>query len=170
MGTTVPDDPLDRLETAAERIANRAEYEQANRRGLLWVHALVGMFAGLQMALWGSASTIENTLGIWVRPCLASLGFVGGWLLAFGLSRRPRSIPLEFVGLLLVGLWDLAMTLGLMWARLQQADYSFRPLNEPLPIGYVVAYPVTVYAGLLALITIHLWTLRRIKHTNGGPL
>lgn len=168
MGETVPDDPLDRLEHAAERIADRAEYETSNRRGLLWVHACVGMLAGTQMALWGGPGTIEAAVGEWVRLALALTGFTGGWLLAWGLSRRPRSIPFEVAGLIVMGIWDLTMTLGLMYARLKQANYDLIPLGSPLPAGYVVAYPVTIYAGLFALICIHLWTLKRMKHGVGG--
>jgi hypothetical protein len=158
-----PSDPLDRLEHVAERVVNRVEYEQGNRRGLLWVHACMGLLAGPQMLLWGSATTIETALGVWSRVLMASLGFFGGVLLASGLSRRPRSIPLEVAGLALVGLWDGLMALGLIYARVKQNDYHLIPLGQPLPAGYVVAYPITVYAGLLALICIHLYTLRRLK-------
>lgn len=159
-------DPLDRLESIADRVARRVEYEQGNRRGLLWVHALMGMLAGLQMLAWGSAGTIEDVAGVWVRPVMALLGTIGGICLAAGLMNRPRSIHLEALGLALVGLWDVLMTVGLLTARLRQDDYGFIPLGEELPIGYVVAYPTTIYAGLFALIVIHLLTLRKLA--RGG--
>lgn len=155
-------DPLDRLENAAERIIGRAEYEQANRRGLLWIHALIGILAGAQMALWGTATTLELAAGPDSRYVMAGVGILGGSLLAAGLSMRPRSITLEVAGLTLVGLWDLLMTAGLAFARIQQNDYRPLDLGAPLMPGYVVAYPITVYAGLAALIAVHLWTLRRL--------
>lgn len=156
-------DAFDRLETAAERVARRAEWEQANRVGLLWVHGLMGLLAGPQMLLWGSASVIENAVGVWARVALAAIGTVGGLFLVVGLRRRPRSIPLEVVGLFSVGTWDLLMAAGLLIARFQQHDYRLIPLGKPLVTGYVVAYPITVYAGLTALVAIHLWTLRRLR-------
>lgn len=159
-------DPLDRLESIADRVARRVEYEQGNRRGLLWVHALMGMLAGLQMLAWGSAGTIEDVVGVWIRPVMALLGTVGGLCLAAGLMSRPRSIPLEVCGLTLVGLWDLLMTIGLLTARVKQDNYEFIPLGEELPVGYIVAYPTTIYAGLFALIVIHLLTLRKLS--KGG--
>ena len=172
----MPDDPLDRLETAAEAVVRRAEvernrtaYEQGNRLGLLWIHGLVGLFAGLQMLAWGSATTIEAVVGPWSRLLMATLGTLGGVLLLVGLTRKPRSIPLEAAGLTVVGLWDLLMTLGLMYARISQHSFALRPLTEPLPNGYVAAYPVTVYLGMLALIVVHLWTLRRLRaHQTGA--
>lgn len=156
-------DPLSRLETTAERIAGRAQYEQANRRGLLWVHALMGILAGAQMGVWGTATTLENVVGPYSRYLMAGIGIVGGICLAAGLINRPRSIPLEVCGLALVGLWDLLMTLGLAYARFDQNEYRPLGIGDPLTQGYVVAYPITVYAGLLALIVIHLWTLRRLR-------
>lgn len=156
-------DPLDRLETHADKLARQFTYEQQNRRGLLWVHAVIGVTAGAQMLLWGSATTIESALGIWSRALMAGLGLVGGGLLSFGLLSRPRSIPLEVAGLFLVGIWDMLMTVGLAIARIKQNDFHVIPITEPLMQGYVVAYPVTVYAGLMALISIHLWTLRKVR-------
>jgi hypothetical protein len=166
-------DPYDRLEAAAEIITRHAEetdtrvrYETGNRRSLLWVHAVMGMLAGTQMALFGSATIIETVVGVWTRPVMATLGITGGLCLAAGLLSRPRSIPLEVAGLALVGLWDLAMACGLGFARIQQHNFAVIPLDRPLPPGYVSAYPVTVYAGLFALILIHLWTLRALR--KGG--
>lgn len=167
---TAPDDnqpdPIDRLEEVASRLATRTVYETENRRGLLWVHGLMGLFAGPQMFLWGSATTIEQSIGVHSRIAMAGLGLVGGLLLIAGLSRRPRSIPLEVAGLALVGLWDLAMTVGLTFARILQNDYRIIPPGTPLVPGYVVAYPITIYAGLFALICVHLYTLRRLVRSG----
>lgn len=155
-------DGFDRLQAAAERVAGRAQYEQGNRRGLLWTHALMGMIGGLQMLAYGGPGTIENIVGTAARTFLGMAAILGGVLLATGLSTHPRNIRLETIGLCVMGLWDFAMTAGLLYGRLEQHDFHFIPLGEPMPAGYVVAYPVTIYGGLFALICIHLYTLRKI--------
>jgi hypothetical protein len=159
-------DALERLEREALGIANRSVYERGNRRGLLWVHAYMGVAAGIQMALWGSAPTIELVIGTWSRLIMAALGVSGGLLLAYGLASRPRKIPFEVAGLFLVGAWDLLMTLGLFYARTRQHDYHILGLHEAIPSGYVSAYPINVYFGLFVLVSIHLWTLRKLQR---GP-
>lgn len=170
-------DPYDRLESAAEAVVaraadarNRVSYEQGNRLGLLWVHALVSFLAGVQMLAYGSAVQIETLVGPHVRLVMGPLGIAGGLLLAGGLHRRPRSIELEAAGLSLVALWDLAMAVGLGYARLAQRSYQPLAMGQPQPPGYVSAYPFTVYAGLFALVVIHLLTLRRLRRRqrDGG--
>ena len=155
--------PLDRLELAVGDLAIQTSWEQQNRVGLLWVHAFTAFWAGTQMIMWGSASTIETAIGVWTRPVMGGLGITGGLLLGWGLTRVPRSITFEVAGLVTVGLWDGAMTAGILYARIAQHDFRLRNLLDPLPIGYVPAYPVTVYFGLLALICVHLWTLRKMR-------
>lgn len=159
-------DPLDKLEAVADRLEGRVRYEQENRRGLLWVHGLIGILAGPQMLLWGTAPTIEQSIGTWTRVGMSALGTAGGLLLIVGLSCRPRSIFLEAAGLALVALWDLVIAAGLIYARVKQNDYRFIPLDAPLPPGYASAYPITIYAGLFALIVVHLWTLRRLVRSG----
>lgn len=170
------DDPFERLEAAAEAVAHRAAaqtervaYEAGNRLGLLWVHAVVALLAGTQMLLWGSASQVEAVLGPTARLPMGLLAVVGGLWLSVGLTRKPRSIPAEAVGLCLVALWDLAMTLSLAYARARQHDYHLLGLRTPMPDHYVPAYPVSVYGGLLALLVIHLLTLRHVwrGHRHG---
>ena len=171
-------DPLDRLEEAAElvtarvqRTQSRQAYEIANRLGLLWVHGLVATLAGIQMMLWGTASQIEQVAGPGARFIMGPVAVVGGIALIGGLLGRPRSIHLEGLGLALIALWDLAMTAGLAWARVHQNNYRVLGPHEPQPHGYVPGYPIAVYAGLLALLVIHLWTLRLLRRhqpKNGG--
>lgn len=164
-----PTDAFDRLEHAAETVAVRAEWERANRVGLLWIHALVGVWAGTQMLLFGSASNIEAMVGVWSRLALGTLGIVGGAVLIAGILRRTRRkrfwLELEAAGLSLIGLWDLCMALGMSIARIQSGDFGIRPIFEPLPPPgtYVLPYPIAVYGGLTALVAVHLWTLRRFK-------
>ena len=162
-------DAFDRLEEAAEKVALRSEWERANRVGLLWVHAVVGCLAGVQMLLFGSASNIEELVGIWSRTALGLLGIFGGLVLASGIRRRKRHrcywIEFEAGGLALLGAWDFAMMLGMFAARLRAGDFAPRALFEPLPPPgtYVLPYPIAVYGGLFALVCVHLWTLRRFK-------
>lgn len=157
-----PPDAFDRLEAAAETVAQRAEWERSNRVGLLWVHAVVGIVVGIQMLLYGSATTIEAALGLWTRPALAITGLVGGLLLAVGIVRN-RTVILEAIGLAVIGAWDLCMACGFIYARVSAGQFSPRAMFEPLPVGYVLPYPISVYLGLAALIAVHLWTLRRFK-------
>lgn len=134
----------------------------------------MGLWAGPLMLLFGSASVIEHAVGLWVRPTLALMALAGGALLAVGLIQRPRRIALEAVGLVFLVAWDAAMTTGIMYARWQQHDFT--PMLrlgwhglvpeahfDPLPLGYVVAYPVPVYAGYVGLLAVHLWTLRHLR-------
>ena len=162
--------PFDRLDAAAERVEHRVTWETANRRGLLWTHACVGLTAGPFMLAFGSSTTIEAAIGVWTRTVLGLLSFVGGLLLASGLLVRPRSVKLEAAGLAVLALWDLCMVAGFILARAKQADFTLRGLDEALPAGCVVAYPVPVYAGIFALLVIHLWTLRKLRRqTHGRP-
>lgn len=162
-GKNAVPDPLDRLEQAAEKVARRSEWESSNRIGLLRIHAFMGAVGGLQILAYGGPSNIENSVGVWTRAALGFLAVTGGLILALGLARRPRSIPLEAVGLALIGVWDFCMTAGLAWARFQQGQFAPSWLTEALDPSYIRPYPVTIYAGLFAMICVHLWTLRHKK-------
>lgn len=155
-------DPLDRLMHTANRIADHADYEKANRRALLWIHALTGLTAGLQMYFWGSAASLELQFGIWVRPVLAGFGIGGGLLLAFGLTRRPRSARFEAAGLIAMVLWDSTMCVGFIAARIKQGSYELIPIDQPLAPGYATSYPIAIYLCLTSLILVHLLTLFRL--------
>lgn len=169
------EDAYDRLEHAAERVARRAEdtqnrsdYETQNRLSLLWVHAVVALLAGVQMLLYGTATQFEALFGPQSRLLMGPLALVGGVALVWGLTRKPRRIGSEALGLSLVALWDLAMTLGLAYARIHQDKWAVISPHEDLPLGYVPAYPVTVYAGMFVLLVVHLWTLRVMRRRGVG--
>lgn len=167
-----PSDPFDRIEGAAENLARRVIWEQGNRIGLLRVHVAVGILTGGQMLAFGSAATLEALFGPAIRIFLGVLGMTGGIILLIGLEKRPRSIVMEALGLTLLGLWDLTMTVGLAWARIHSTSFGLKWPWVPLPppeAGFVTPYPATVYAGLGALITIHLWTLRKFKRAGVPP-
>lgn len=153
-------DAFTRLEEAAEKVARRGEWETKNRIGLLRIHGLMGALGGTQILLYGGPSNIEDSVGVWTRVALGLLALTGGLTLLAGLLRNPRSIALEALGLGLVGLWDLCMTLGLAWSRIRQGQFAPSWLLDALDPAYVRPYPVTIYAGLFAMICVHLWTLR----------
>lgn len=156
--------PYDRLEAAAEQVAQRAVWETLNRQALLWCHATIALVTGAQMLAFGSAANIEEVVGLWSRTALGGLGIAGGLTLAVGIT-LGRRVWVEAVGLALIGAWDLLMALGFAAARIQAGDFGLRALNEPLPPPgtYALPYPITVYAGLFALVCVHLWTLRRLS-------
>lgn len=156
-------DPLERLDRAAENVITRARWETQNRRGLLWGHALLGVWAGTLILLFGGPRNIEDLVGMWSRGALGLVGIVGGIILAIGLLQRPRAIRYEALGLAVLGVWDLSFAFGIAVARALQHNFTPRDLLEPQPVGYVVAYPVAVYGVLAYLIGVHLWTLRRLK-------
>lgn len=161
-----PTDPLDRLEEAASKVAVHVNWEQDNRRGLLWVHAICGMWIGALILIFGGPGNIERSLGVWTRPTLGGLALLGGAVLASGLLSRPRNVIREIVGLVIIGIWDACMTGGIIAARIDQGEFSPRALLEVQPEGYVVPYPIIVYGGLLALISIHLWTLVKLRRSG----
>lgn len=147
------DDPFSRIERALDSLSARQHWERSNRLALLWVHAFVGIGVGVNMIVNGTATVIEVLLDnthlagvITGTPALA-----GGLVLAFGLSRNPRSIQYEAVGLVLLALWDTAMTAIFMYTLTHHVG------------GVVVrSYPILVYGGYLALLGVHLWSLSTI--------
>lgn len=165
-------DAFERLEEAAERVAVRGEWERANRVGLLRIHSAIAILAGVQMLLFGSAANIEALVGLWSRTALGVLGVVGGVSLAVGLWRRARGLrrwlELEAFGLTLIALWDLFMAAGMVAARIDAGDFGPRALWEPLPAPgtYALPYPIAVYAGLFAMVCVHLSTLRNFKKSG----
>lgn len=164
------EDPFERIERATNRLARRVLWEQGNRIGLLRVHGVVGILAGAQMLAFGGPSQLEDIH--WARMWLGVTGLLGGLLVMWGLHSRPRSISTEAAGLAVMGLWDLTMTVGLAWARMHTTSWGWSwPWEKPPPAssGYVPAYPVTVYAGLFALICIHLLTLVKFIKSGAPP-
>lgn len=165
-------DRYEKIQRAADLLARRVIWEQGNRIGLLRIHGVVGLVAGLQMLLYGSASSLEHIFGLGIREVLGFLGIVGGLILLGGLMHKPRRILLEAVGLVLLGMWDGLMFLGFAVARYSQHNYTRLPWGTPIPppdSGYVTPYPIAVYAGMFALIVIHLLTLAKFWRHNAPP-
>lgn len=135
-------------------------WSQQNRIGLLWIHVWLGVFAGAAMLVFGTAFNIEDTIGLWTRAALGITGIVGGGCLAIGLTRQPsRSIPHEVIGLVLLGLWDLAIAAGFIVIAIESPPQAAWPW-EPLPQTTTRPYPIPVYLGILGLLALHVYTLR----------
>lgn len=160
------EDALDRLVDAAERIVTRQGWEQANRLGLLAVHGLIGLIAGTLILINGSAMSFD-LIGLWVRSLTGGIALVGGAVLLAGLVRTPRSVRLEVTGLVLLGIWDLMMAVAFLTATIAVGELNFTwPwIRVPDDIRTRL-YPIALYVGMLALISVHLWTLRNIHKDN----
>lgn len=157
-----PQKVLEDLQRATLALGIRSTWEIANRRGLLWAHALWSIFIGVNIVIYGGPGNIERTFGLWTRPALGLMGLLGAVLLAAGLYARPRNVGREIAGLVVLGLWDLAMAGGILASRVEQGDFTPR-LWGPQPLGYVTGYAVGVYGLLGTLVVIHLWTLTRLS-------
>lgn len=137
---------------------------QQNRIGLLWSHGLSGLFVGSLMLVFGTPSNFEATLGIWIRTLLGLMGVLGGATIIFGLTRRPlRSIKAEGCGLAILALWDiiiLASFILLLFLSPPHAAWPWDAIGEE----YSRPYPVGIYATLLLLLLVHLYTLSSLLH------
>lgn len=156
------DDPFTRLENAAEVIVKQTSWEQQNRLGLLAIHGVIGVLAGMLMMINGTATSFE-VFGLWIRPALSGLSIFGGAVLLAGLISKPRNVRLEISGLALMGIWDLAMAVAFIVARtVNHVTYKFTFPWVALPDSSRL-YPVVIYLGMFALICVHLWTLRKLR-------
>lgn len=158
---------VDELERETRTTERRLYWEKSNRLGLLWVHAFIGLGAGLLMLTAGGPLSLE-VAGVWVRVVLGALALTGSGLLAYGLRtfpwRKDRSLNHEAVGLALLALWDVLMAVGFVLALLHtpgSPTWIFPPWSADV-IGPQRPYPIIVYSGLFALISIHLSTLRQL--------
>lgn len=133
-------------------------WAQQNRLGLLWVHGLMGVLVGLLMLAFGTASNFETMIGGWMRPFLGTLGIVGGIAIIIGLTRRPRSIRWEAIGLALLGVWDLIIMASFTTLLFERPPHLSWPW-EVIGDAYSRPYPILIYGGLLMLLLLHLLTL-----------
>lgn len=148
---------LDRLEQIANNLLWRSQYEEENRLELLFVHAFIGIGAGVLMIIDGVPSRVVEIVGAQeavVYP-LAVLPCVGGLTLLFGLLYKRRLL-VEWSGMAMIMLWDTLMGSSLFLVNwLAAMDSS--------PETVSTMYPVAVYMGLAALMRVHLKTLRKFR-------
>lgn len=143
----------------------RQQWEQANRRGLLAVHAFVGTFAGLLILFNGTAGVLDDH-GDWLRPLTGGLALTGGALLLTGLSVR-RSMRLEVAGLVVLATWDLAMTVGFVASAVAATDVAVTwPWEGITDVSSVRLYPIVLYVGLFVMMCVHLVTLLQIRRSE----
>jgi hypothetical protein len=136
-------------------------WAQANRHGLLRIHGWSGITIGASMLFFGTASTFEDTFGLWVRWALGLGGILGGALVTWGVSQTPRHIRIEGAGMSILAVWDLAILLSFV------AIFRVHPPNpvwpwQPLPPDASRVYPMFVYGTLFALLALHVSTLRAL--------
>ncbi|GEP40406.1 hypothetical protein NPS01_40690 [Nocardioides psychrotolerans] len=140
-----------------------AEWEQANRLGMLLLHALIGLMAGLLILFNGTAATFDQ-YGDWMRLTTGGLAFVGGAVLVAGLAWRSTSILLEMVGLTILALWTLTMAGGFVLASLSAGvliiEWPWHAFSD-MPAERL--YPIVLYLGLFLMTSLHLWTASRLR-------
>lgn len=139
------------------------EWETTNRLGVLLLHALIGLIAGLLILFNGTATSFDQW-GDGVRLLTGGLAFVGGAVLAAGLALRSTSIVTEMVGLAILSLWALSMAGGFVLASLSAGevviDWPWHAFTE-MPTERL--YPIALYVGLFLMTSLHLWTASRIR-------
>lgn len=166
------DDPLvtalEALGRDAENLVNENRdaqqqflWAQANRHGLLRIHGWSGLTVGATMLFFGTASSFEDSIGLWVRWALGGAGIIGGTLVLWGLSQTPRHIKVEGAGMTILAIWDLAIMASFIAIFAQSPPQLVWPW-EPLPSHSSRVYPVFVYGTLFALLALHVWTLKAL--------
>lgn len=146
-----------------QRPLTAAEWEQTNRLGLLLVHALIGLIAGLLILFNGTAAAFDQ-YGDGVRLLTGGLAFVGGAVLAAGLALRSTSIVTEMAGLAILALWALAMAGGFAMASLEAGPLIIEwPWHAFAQMPTERLYPIALYIGLFLMTSLHLWTASKLR-------
>ncbi len=107
------DDPAAEILELSQRLDAAYRRERATRQRLLFIHAVKGIAIGALTFTAGTASYIEDTIGVWVRPFLGSVVLLAGICLLYGLRRR-NGLVWEMMGLYLMGLWDFLYAAALL--------------------------------------------------------
>lgn len=135
-----------------ETLAQKTRYEERNRLTLLGIHATMGVLIGALIIADGGPQVAQ-----YLNVDHVSLGlpaFVGGSLLWVGLLAN-RNLRLEAFGMTLMLIWDLFMCGLFVVAALGGA-----------PAYSASLYPIALYGGMAALMSVHLWTL--LTFISGG--
>ena len=142
------------------------EWEQTNRLGLLLLHALIGLLAGLLILFNGTAEAFGQ-YGDRMRLITGGLAFVGGAVLAAGLAWRSTTSVLEMFGLAILALWSLVMAGGLILVSLGSGVLSIDwPWKAFSTIPSERLYPIAIYLGLFLMTSLHLWTASRVRQLD----
>lgn len=104
-----------RIALLMERKEARYAGERGTRLRLLDLHSWKAMLAGVLMVVAGAPGVVEENLGLWVRPAMGYAALIAGVALLVG-QRLYSDGRLEKYGLMLLGLWDLALAVMLLHA------------------------------------------------------
>ena len=148
------------------RLTRHETWERANRRGLLFIHGFIGLFAGALILFNGSIKSFE-AVGAWTRPVTGLLALLGGCILIAGLSQTRRAMRLEIIGLSVLATWDLVMCAGFVIAAVKQTNTAIEwPWDAITAQTNTVLYPIVLYVGLFLMMTTHLWTIRQVNRAS----
>lgn len=156
----MPDDLVARVRTLTQGIVDDAAADRAVRVGLLHIHAGMKVALGVLILFTGGLHSVETALGIWTRPLLGGWAVLGGLVLSVSLARRNRRCLL---GLLLIGVWDLAFTGAILVSLVVTgAAWSWPWIHTP--IAAPRPYVAVVYIGLASMIwLVHIPAALRVR-------
>ena len=123
-------------------LEKRTRYDESNRLALLAIHGLLGVVVGVLLLAYGPPDPWIEMVGEGKGGLLAAPALLGGFLLLGGLFVFNRNMFLEATGMTLILAWDFTMVLIIQ-------KFGLNP------------YAVAVYAGLAALMLVHVITLIR---------
>ena len=156
----MPDDLVARVRTLTQGIVDDAAADRAVRVGLLHIHAGMKVALGVLILFTGGLHSLETALGIWTRPLLGGWALLGGLVLAASLARRNRRCLL---GLLLIGVWDLAFTGAILVSLVVTGAAWSWPWTHADPIT-PRPYVAVIYVGLALMIWgVHIPAALRIR-------
>lgn len=147
---------------AIEQGAIIARLETRAKVSLLRIHGWKALLIGALMMATGGNYVIEEALGVWTRPALATLAFVSGAFLLASVElqngTKARS-KVEALALGLVGLWDALMLTSILVSMSVYRDWQFYSPLEVMPPEQPRPFVVVVYAALTMMVwTVHLAT------------
>lgn len=148
------DDPFDRLEQIARRLAARQRYSDKNRIALLAVHGVMGLVVAFLIAADKPAPSLLLLIGGPLLHLVNLLPAIGGGLLVGGLLLH-RNLYLEAAGMTILLAWD-----GFMGVAFGVVAHRYGSDHNPLTIA--ASYPIGVYLGLGGLMVVHLVTLAQM--------
>ena len=146
----------------AAEVAALGHIEVETRLRLLRVHAFKLCLVGILVLAYGGAQSLEDFLGTWTRGVIGFTALAGGILIAAGV--HLRHLRTQAAGLILAGLWDVAMGAAFLAAFIVAgASFAPTPFWESTPPDSPALYPAVVYAALASMVWgVHLVTVLRL--------